>query len=374
MARPDHAEVVIIGGGFAGAATAWELARIGVRDVVVLEREARCGHHASGRGAGLGRQLCEEDEITRFAVRGAARLRRPEPEVSERALIDASGSLLLCDDEGARDALIARAARFAVRCELLDGVAVQRHLEHAGPLLEGVRASCGVFVPDDGVIAVGPLLDGLLRAAAARGVRVLTGCGLEALRSVGGRGEVVAATSAGEIRARCVVDAAGAWAGEVGRLAGSRDTRFLAIRRHLFVSAPTPPRRYGQPFVWHLGARAMYVRPERGGAMWSWCDGVEVEPHDVVATPTALSDMEDAMAERAPALARLPVASYWAGLRTFAPDGRPVLGWDREVPWLYWVAALGGHGATACLAMGEAAAAQIAARLAPGAAPVTTRA
>src|SRR5262249_47962152 len=68
------ADVVIVGAGVAGCATAWALRERGVR-VVLLERETELGRHASGRGAGLGRQLAEDDDTTRLTIRGAATLR-----------------------------------------------------------------------------------------------------------------------------------------------------------------------------------------------------------------------------------------------------------------------------------------------------------
>ena len=75
VSLPPRAEVAIIGAGFAGTATAWALARRGVTGVVVLEREVTLGRYASGRSAGLGRQLAEDDATTALTVRGAAMLR-----------------------------------------------------------------------------------------------------------------------------------------------------------------------------------------------------------------------------------------------------------------------------------------------------------
>ncbi|HEY0986959.1 MAG TPA: FAD-dependent oxidoreductase, partial [Kofleriaceae bacterium] len=74
-ALPTITDVAIIGGGFAGAATAWALARRGVA-AVVLEREAAPGRFASGRSAGLGRQLAEDDATSALTIRGAELLRR----------------------------------------------------------------------------------------------------------------------------------------------------------------------------------------------------------------------------------------------------------------------------------------------------------
>jgi glycine/D-amino acid oxidase-like deaminating enzyme len=72
---PSTVDVAIIGGGFAGMATAWALARLGVTDTIVLERESELGRYASGRSAGLGRQLAEDNDTTALTVRGAALMR-----------------------------------------------------------------------------------------------------------------------------------------------------------------------------------------------------------------------------------------------------------------------------------------------------------
>jgi glycine/D-amino acid oxidase-like deaminating enzyme len=67
-------------------------------------------------------------------------------------------------------------------------------------------------------------------------------------------------------------------------------------------------------------------------------------------------------------LAQFRITRSWACLRTFTPDRRPVIGWDRRIPWLYWVAGLGGHGATSCAAVGQMAAVDIARRFTAGSA------
>ena len=90
---PSKVDVAIIGGGFAGMSTAWALARAGVRDTIVLERETELGRYASGRSAGLGRQLAEDNETTQLTVRGAELMRampgdldahRRDPELRRR--------------------------------------------------------------------------------------------------------------------------------------------------------------------------------------------------------------------------------------------------------------------------------------------------
>src|SRR5690606_16037276 len=94
------------------------------------------------------------------------------------------------------------------------------------------------------------------------------------------------------------------------------------------------------------------------------CDAAEVAPCDPRVHPEAEAALGERLRRLTPWLADLPIARSWACLRTFAPDGRPVVGWDRDVPWLFWVAGLGGHGATACPAIGAMAAADITQKLA----------
>ena len=92
---PSNVDVAIIGGGFAGLATAWALERVGITKTVVLERENELGRFASGRSAGLGRQLAEDNDTTALTVRGTA-LAKDLPGVWTP-----TGGILSFDDEGA---------------------------------------------------------------------------------------------------------------------------------------------------------------------------------------------------------------------------------------------------------------------------------
>ena len=107
-------DVAIIGGGFAGCATAWWLGRRGVR-AIVLEREPMLGRYASGRSAGLGRQLVEDDASTTLTVRGANLLRAHVAHAWRE-----TGGILSFDDAGVLAAYVARAGKFAIPVEKLD--------------------------------------------------------------------------------------------------------------------------------------------------------------------------------------------------------------------------------------------------------------
>jgi D-arginine dehydrogenase len=353
---PSGCDVAIVGSGFAGAATAWWLARRGVTDVVVLEREPSPGRHASGRGAGMGRQITEDDATTALTVRGARQLRGELPGPwPDGAPWVASGSFLTFADEVALAAHRARAGRFGVACEPVELSAVTARW----PQLAGLPARGALWFPDDGLIRVGALLAGLVAGARAGGARVVVDCEVGDVRAAGG-GDVELATSRGRLRTRTVVDAAGAWAGLLAVRWGAGDGGLVPWKRHLsIVDAAVPA---AAPFVWHVAPGEIYVRPDADGTLVSPCDASPSHPHAPGPDPDAVDRLHQRLRTAAPPLAAAPVVRTWACLRTFTRDGAPRIGLDPERPWLCWVAGLGGHGGTAALAIGEDAATLIASR------------
>jgi D-arginine dehydrogenase len=354
---PAEAPLVIIGGGFAGASTAYHLARRhAAAGVVILEREPVCGAHASGKNAALLRQIADDDDTTILTARGGAFLRQPPAGFAPTPLATLTGSILTADRDADLDTLVTRARAHDIPCERVDRAAITARW----PQLAELRVAGGVHVPTDGVIDVGAALAGYLDGARRGGVSIVTDCELLAVTPPDRDGVVHLQTSRGPIATRTLVCAAGAWAGVVGARAGS-DAQFTAIKRHLFITQP-PPSPAGEPFVWHLGAEPFYVRREGAGLLLSHCDSRAVPPADVVADDGAADALAERIRRAAPGLAGLQVKRAWACLRTFAPDHRMRIGWDRERSWLYWVAALGGHGATASAAVGERAATDLTAR------------
>ncbi len=367
---PQRADVVIVGGGFAGASTAYELARAGITDVVLLEREPTCGYHASGRNAALCRQLTENDAYTDLTVRGAEFLHDPPADFSPEPLIRPTGSVFTAATSEELDILEKRAAEREIAAERIE----PSQLTRRWPRARGVECAGGIFFPTDGVVDIHALLHGFLAGARSRGVRILVNCEVAGFRAPAPaetgeddgaeRAEVTVETRLGAIRTRCVVVAAGAWAGEVGADAGARGPRFSALQRHLMLTEPVPELDRGAPYLWHLGEGEFYARPEGTGYLLCACDETEVEPADAIVLPNAIAEAADKLARVAPRFAELGVARSWACMRTFTPERRPLITWDRELDWLFWVAGLGGHGMTSSAAVGEVAATRIAARIA----------
>lgn len=358
MTLPARADVAIVGGGFAGAATAYALAGRGDLDVILLEREPGAGYHASGRNAALGRQLVEDSRFTDWTLRGAAFLRDPPLGFSDVPLWQPTGSMLLADSATELEGLRARADARAVACEAL---ALEEVWERFPPVA-GTPGAGGIFVPGDGVIDVHALLMGFLAGARRRGAAVELSCEVQALRPRAGGGLSVV-TSRGKVAARCVVAAGGAWSARLARSAGAPDPGLAPVRRHLFTTEPIRDLDRDLPFVWHLGADEYYVRPEGGGLLLSGCDEAVTDPGDVAVDAEALEALAEKLSRVAPRLADLGIARAWACQRTFAPSRTPLIGWDEDIAGLFWVTGLGGHGATASPAIGADAAEAIAAGL-----------
>ena len=331
----DTVEFLIIGGGIAGLATAAALAERGAGPIALLDREPIPGFYASGHNAGIARSLTGRLEHSRLAVEGRSAL-------SGLGLLDPTGGLLLAMDPARLEALEAESA----------ALGVEAHRRQGG--VAGLHAAAHLAIPGDGVIDIHGLLGACARRAREAGAKLHYGCAVEAIRA---DGEGFAVEAEGRsFRARTLVNAAGAWASEVSRMAGGLDLDLKPMRRHLAWSDHPCPTR---PWAWWVD-RPFYARMESGGTLMCPCDETEVplpaQGQQPAADAGAVGALAGIASELAPDLMDAAPVRAWAGLRTFSPDRRFVVGWDPANPRLFWVAGLGGHGMTTGLAVGRLAA------------------
>jgi D-arginine dehydrogenase len=351
----DRADVVIAGAGFAGAATAYQLVRRGMRDVLVLERESIAGMHASGRNAALAFQVLSDVAEARLAVEGASFIEDPPDGFCDAPLLRRTGSLLVAEMASVRSlhAADTAARQLGLACELISPDDAVRRVS----ALSGAPFAAAFWNPHDGVVDIHALLHGYLAAARRAGARIEYTRTITGVRVTGERIEAVE-TDRGAVQTRCLVNAAGAWAGELGILAGVGARTLAPRRRHLFQTIADVPVARDWPFVWHNDLD-VYFRPEGDGLLMSPCDAT---PHPARA-PNVDSAAEHLLAHKIarafPALATVRIASAWACLRTFARDEHFVIGRDPDVQGLVWVAALGGHGMTTSPAVGRLGAAAV---------------
>lgn len=348
----EHCEFAIIGAGFAGAATAYHLARRGVTDIIILEQESIPGFHSSGRNAAMVRQCVPDADLAALACEGAAFLRALPDDWPEPVAFKQNGSLLL--GAGAswvklqQDAATGR--RVGIDVELWTPEQAKRRV----PVLKGAEFEGAVWCASDGVVDIHALLSGYLKSAAPKGARVRYNTRVRAIRVIPER-DLEIATERGTIRAKAAVNAAGAWANVMAEMAGARAMPLRPCRRHLFVSPPLDWVDRSWPFVWDV-AHDIYFRPEGEGLLLCPCDQTELPPGDPQVEASAGELLAEKIARFIPGLSGVSIQKSWAGARTLTPDGRFVVGWDPRVEKLFWVAGLGGHGMTTSSAVGALAA------------------
>ncbi len=352
---PPSTRWVIVGAGFAGAATAWALGRAGLGPGVILEQEFSYGVYASGRNAALLR-LAEADPILLpLALRSFDRIRAFDRATAE-PLFSETGGLTLAGRESA-------AKLEAERDALQDGGLMTFLLPASDarerfPLLSSVDFHLALWCPREGVVDIHALLTRYIQLARKSGFTLVTECSAEDLLIEAGRVTGVR-TNRGEIRADGVIDASGAWAGRLGRAANPLPLR--PLRRHLFVSGPPAADITNLPFIWVEDA-GFYFRPEGDGLLFSPCDETHVAPGPAATDPAAAELLAEKLTRHAPDFADLPLKRSWACLRTFAPDRKPVIGPDPDRAGLFHVSGLGGFGMTTSAAIGELAATLLAGR------------
>jgi D-arginine dehydrogenase len=346
---PSRTRWVIIGAGFAGASTAWALGRAGLGPGVILEQESVYGYYASGRNAAL-LYLVESDPIILgLAARSLGHIRQldrgPEPLVRYTGGVTLGGHADAAEFEARRQLC----ARHGLEVDVLSADEARARI----PAVAGVGFDVALWCGAEGVVDIHALLTRYLREAREAGFRLQTTCRVDDVVIEGGRATGVQ-TPLGRIDADGVIDASGAWAGRMGRLA--RPLPLQPLRRHLFVtSPPAGAALLGAPFVWDEET-AFYFRPEGDGLLFSPCDETPMPPCDPPTDVAAAELLAAKLARKAPAFADLPVRRSWACLRTFARDRRPVIGPDPDVPGLFHVSALGGFGMGTSAAVGDLAA------------------
>lgn len=340
MDLPETANIVIIGGGVMGASVAYHLALKGCEDVLLLERESFFGIEATGKCAGGVRYQFGSEINVRLSQLSLPMLDRFEEELGQPIDLRYCGYLFLLTNE--QDVSIFRQSvdmqrRLGVDTEWL---APDRIAELAPLLdLEGVLA--GSFHAGDGLADPSSVVQGYISGARRRGARLMTDVTVTDVRVEGGKVAGVL-TDRGEIAAPVVVNAAGPWAGEVGRMAGV-DIPIVPVRRQIVVTGPIPEIPPDFPFIIDF-ATGLYFHREGLGVLTGMANPDEPVSFDQSVDETwELVHLEAAM-ERLPLLERAGLASRWAGLYENSPDAHPILGRIPALEGFYCIGGFSGHG------------------------------
>jgi len=327
-----QADMLVIGGGIAGLSLAARLARHGT--VVVLESENAPGYHASGRSVavahfGLGEAIVRT--LTALSLPDLAApfgIRHPALHIASAAQV------------GALDDLEAVHRQFGCDHTRITPDEARALL----PVLKTGPDHCHAALVDHGALKLDT--DAMLQAHLAE------------LRSAGGalvaRARVGAIVREGQgwrveagdatYAAPLLVNAAGAWADEIARMAGARPIGIQPRRRTVIsFAAPEGEEVQAWPFTKTVG-EGFYLLPEgRGQLLASSMDQTPSDPCDAAGEELDIAIAADRV-EQATTLAIRRISHSWAGLRSFAPDELPVIGHAADAPGFVWCAGQGGYG------------------------------
>lgn len=331
-------DFLIVGAGIAGAGMAYRLAGHG--DILMCDMEAQADYHTTGRSAAFYAETYGGDKVRPLTTCSKDFLRAPPFGFSDAPLMRSLGAVYLFDEARAARAedRFAATRQALPHIEMLDADALAKKL----PQLAAKRFKGGIHDPECGSLDVAALHQGYLRAAKKTGAQVLLGADFKSavydgqLWTVALRGQT--------LQARYIINCAGAWGDGVAERCGIAPLGLTPMRRTL-VTIPNPeglPFDKDAPVIFDFD-EDFYFKPEGTGYLVSPADEIPSPPSDCQPEMEEVALAVDHF-ERATGTKVKTIEAKWAGLRTFAPDRAPVIGFGDASDAFFWCVGQGGYG------------------------------
>lgn len=339
MNLPTTADIVIIGGGVMGASAAYHLAKRGVKNIVLLEKEEFFGTGATGRCAGGVRYQFSTEINVKLSQGSLPMIERFKEEIGQDVNYIQCGYLLVATNE--KDAAtfkhnVEMQNHLGVPTQLLNGDEVRARL----PLMKFDDAIAGTFNQKDGIVDPNSVVMGYVSAAQKMGVQAVTKAEVAGITVSGGEVRAVA-TSLGGIETRMVLNTAGPWSGLIGQMVGV-ELPITPLRRQMFTTNALKEVPADFPFVIDF-AQSLYFHREGEGLLIGMSNQNESPGFDQnVDEDFELVNLEAAI-ERMPLVEKASRASHWAGLYEVTPDAHPIYG-GTDVKGFTVCTGFSGHG------------------------------
>jgi D-arginine dehydrogenase len=341
-------DFVVVGAGIAGASVAAELSA--KHSVCLLEAESQPGYHSTGRSAALFSEMYGNRVVRGLSRASRRSLFEPSPSFASRPWTTPRGALFVAT-VGQGEQLRSMAEQEDVRLVAHELSAAATHT-----LCPALRSDyvAGLYEPNASDIDVHGLHQAYLRKLREHGGRLMKSTRVDAITRSADNWLVHAGQEA--FAAPILINAAGAWADQIASIASVTPMGLRPLRRTaILVDAPEGNGVAAWPLV--IGAdESFYFKPDAGRLLLSPADETLVEPGDVQPEEWDIAVAVD----RVTAATNIEVHRIrhsWAGLRTFAVDRSPVVGFDRAASGFFWLAGQGGYGVQTAPALALVAAA-----------------
>jgi D-arginine dehydrogenase len=338
-------DFLVVGAGIAGASVAARLAE--THSVMVCDMEERAGYHTTGRSAASYEPNYGPPPMLALTRASAHFFHEPPQGFADAPLLSHRDSLFL-EAQGQDE----HTAKFLAQASALDEISIADTKKRL-PILRDGYATRAFLDRHTADMDVDLIHRGFIKMAKAHGAQFLLSAPVQGIERQDGAWVVMAGDH--KIRTRTIVNAAGAWGDVVAGFAGVQPIGLVPKRRSIGV---IPIAREDDwlnwPMVTDVG-ETWYAKPQSGKMIVSSADATPVEPHDAYADDMAIAEgVERLMTATTLEVDRLDHA--WGGLRTFASDGNPVVGFDPQTEGFFWLVGQGGYGIQSCPALSAAAA------------------
>ncbi len=358
-------DVVVIGSGALGAATAFYLAKSGRRSVALLDRHD-IGSQTSPRAAGMVSCIRKSDLMINLIKIACEKIRHFSADTGQPLNWVHSGSLKIARrPQDARVIVddVARGRRMGLDVEQISPEEANRLNSFLQP--EGIYAA--MYVGDDMYFDPAQVAIGFARSAEANGAALLPQTTVTCVNIEAGKVTGVE-TDQGAIRAPIVVDAAGAWTRQVAEASGIR-VPLVPTGQQLFVTEPLDGVRPDLPMIRIMDA-AVYVRPCEGGLLWGVYEedpqffdmntlGPKFHVKDMPLDAEILKRAADEVKAQLPILLKAKVREHRGGIPTMTADGQHIVGPAPAAQGFFFASGCNVAGLSIAPAIGEALAAWI---------------
>ncbi|MEV0171474.1 FAD-binding oxidoreductase [Streptomyces sp. NPDC050803] len=342
------ASVVVIGGGVMGTSIACHLARAGVHDVVLVERDELASGSTSKAAGGVRAQFSDELNI-RLGARSLEAFDRFEADTGQDIGLHKVGYLFLLstpEEVASFEAGVRLQNSLGVPSRMLD----PDEARELSPLITTDGLLAAAFSPDDGHCTPESVVHGYASAARRHGATILrhtkvTGIDLNGDTITG------VTTTKGRIATDTVICAAGAWSRAVGAMAGV-DLPVEPLRRQIAVTEPVAALPPDLPMTIDFSS-TLYFHTEGPGLLVGMSDPDERPGFDTATHDRWIPRLYEAMERRAPALLDLRRTGGWAGLYEVTPDHNALIGEATSPSRFLYATGFSGHGFLQGPAVGE---------------------